>query len=307
MEGEDAMRFFIENPAPSTLVDVENKVNKFIDLQPKDRNIVLVTSGGTLVPLEKNMVRYIDNFSAGNRGAASAEYFCKSGYAVIFLYRNYGMKPFVRHFEGPWTGIFTKKSVGSSSSWEIKDSLRNVLNNSLENLELMNERNQLLCLPYTTLTEYVWYLRTVAECLKCIRSRALFYLAAAVSDFHIPSQDMSEHKIQSGAGKDKLELTMRPVPKFLRYLVDSWAPEALIISFKLETDENILIDKARTALHRYNHQLVIANLLSTRRRSVAFVTLDSVAWLHLSDEDLRNGVEIEDYIVSRCVQLHKAA
>jgi len=31
-------------------------------------------SGGTIVPLESRTVRYIDNFSVGTRGAASAEY-----------------------------------------------------------------------------------------------------------------------------------------------------------------------------------------------------------------------------------------
>lgn len=35
--------------------------------------MVLVTSGGTSVPLEKNTVRSIENFSTGKRGAASAE------------------------------------------------------------------------------------------------------------------------------------------------------------------------------------------------------------------------------------------
>lgn len=38
------------------------------------RPIALVTSGGTTVPLEKNTVRFIDNFSHGERGALSAEY-----------------------------------------------------------------------------------------------------------------------------------------------------------------------------------------------------------------------------------------
>jgi phosphopantothenate-cysteine ligase len=33
-----------------------------------------VTSGGTTVPLERQMVRFLDNFSAGTRGAISAEY-----------------------------------------------------------------------------------------------------------------------------------------------------------------------------------------------------------------------------------------
>lgn len=36
--------------------------------------VVCVTSGGTTVPLEQRCVRYIDNFSSGQRGAASTEY-----------------------------------------------------------------------------------------------------------------------------------------------------------------------------------------------------------------------------------------
>ncbi len=43
------------------------------------------------VPLEKQTVRFIDNFSAGTRGATSAEYFLddKADYAVIFLHRQF--------------------------------------------------------------------------------------------------------------------------------------------------------------------------------------------------------------------------
>lgn len=39
------------------------------------RPLVVVTSGGTIVPLEKRCVRFIDNFSGGTRGALSTEYF----------------------------------------------------------------------------------------------------------------------------------------------------------------------------------------------------------------------------------------
>ena len=39
----------------------------------KDKHVVLITSGGTKVPLEKNAVRSIENFSKGTRGARSAE------------------------------------------------------------------------------------------------------------------------------------------------------------------------------------------------------------------------------------------
>jgi hypothetical protein len=38
------------------------------------RPVVLVTSGGTTVPLERRTVRFIDNFSTGARGAKLAEY-----------------------------------------------------------------------------------------------------------------------------------------------------------------------------------------------------------------------------------------
>lgn len=35
--------------------------------------IAVVTSGGTTVPLERNCVRFVDNFSSGRRGAISTE------------------------------------------------------------------------------------------------------------------------------------------------------------------------------------------------------------------------------------------
>lgn len=44
------------------------------------------------------MVRFIDNFSRGERGAASAECFLSQGYAVIFLHRAGSIEPFTRVF-----------------------------------------------------------------------------------------------------------------------------------------------------------------------------------------------------------------
>lgn len=44
-------------------------------------------------------VRFLDNFSAGTRGAASAEQFLRTGeYAVIFLHRQHSLQPFSRHY-----------------------------------------------------------------------------------------------------------------------------------------------------------------------------------------------------------------
>ena len=51
---------------------------------------------------------------------------------------------------------------------------------------------------------------------------------------------------------------------------------------QLETDESILIDKARGALVKYGHQLVIANLLETRKAKVTLVERDSTELVQMS-------------------------
>lgn len=43
-------------------------------------------------------MRFIDNFSAGTRGACSAEYFIENGYAVIFFHRKFSLLPYARHY-----------------------------------------------------------------------------------------------------------------------------------------------------------------------------------------------------------------
>lgn len=43
--------------------------------------------------------RFVDNFSAGTRGAASTEYFLSHGYAVIFIHREKSVTPFLRHLD----------------------------------------------------------------------------------------------------------------------------------------------------------------------------------------------------------------
>lgn len=52
--------------------NVMERIASFIN-EKRGQDIVLVTSGGTAVPLEKQTVRFLDNFSTGNRGALSTE------------------------------------------------------------------------------------------------------------------------------------------------------------------------------------------------------------------------------------------
>ena len=77
--GEDEVNSFFESSPPlKNMEEIVQKLNAFIHLNSsaggrRRRRIVCVTSGGTTVPLEQRCVRYIDNFSSGNRGAASTE------------------------------------------------------------------------------------------------------------------------------------------------------------------------------------------------------------------------------------------
>ena len=109
---DQAVEQFLQD-APASADSVIDRVQQFLELHcaPADpcavpvagspvrrrllRPLVVITSGGTTVPLERNCVRFIDNFSKGTRGALSAEQFLQAGYAVIFLSRHGSAQPFV--------------------------------------------------------------------------------------------------------------------------------------------------------------------------------------------------------------------
>lgn len=52
------------------------------------------------------------------------------------------------------------------------------------------EGGRILYVNFTTIADYFWLLRAACECLETCGSRAILYLAAAVSDFYIPSNQM---------------------------------------------------------------------------------------------------------------------
>lgn len=113
-------------------------------------------------------------------------------------------------------------------------------------------------ITFETVDEYLQRLQQIAILLQPQKHRALFYLAAAVSDFYIPAEHLAQHKIQSSTG---LTLELFQVPKTLHLLTSNWAPNAFVVSFKLETDEKILISKAQAAIANYQVNLVVANML----------------------------------------------
>ena len=291
---DGATAYFKNNPAPKNLHSHETLVKEFINFHLQnapDRRIVLVTSGGTTVPLETQTVRFIDNFSAGTRGATSAEYFLQEGYAVIFLHRQFSLLPYSRHYSHS-TNCFLDFMDKDGSNVSVRQEYQDKMKNVLKQYQFAKKNRLLLLLPFTNVTEYLFELRSIATLLQPVGPRALFYLAAAVSDFFIPRDRMEEHKIQSGEanGSDprfstgkQLVINLDPVPKILTTLVSNWAPKgSYIVSFKLETDPNLLVSKAEQALARYHHDLVIGNLLTTRKWEVVFVSQeDRERWIRV--------------------------
>ncbi|PFH36278.1 DNA /pantothenate metabolism flavoprotein [Besnoitia besnoiti] len=90
--------FFAAEPAPANLPAVREAVSHLLsDPRLRALPLAIVTSGGTNVPIEKNTIRFISNFSTGRRGAALCEQFLLSGFFVIFISSPSSAQPFVRH------------------------------------------------------------------------------------------------------------------------------------------------------------------------------------------------------------------
>jgi phosphopantothenate---cysteine ligase (ATP) len=132
------------------------------------------------------------------------------------------------------------------------------------------KEQRLLTIPFRSVEEYLTKLQLAATALQDSSSLALCYLAAAVSDYYIPHALKSQHKIQSREGGNEAGITLQlhPVPKTMALLRTKWAPQAFLVSFKLETDKDILRRKAEQAVQKYACHLVIGNLLQTRHSQV---------------------------------------
>lgn len=272
--------------------------------------LAVVTSGGTTVNLEKNTVRFIDNFSRGERGARSVEVFLQNGYHVIMLHRVGSSMPFTtafRHHVSSFIGpdLYDCLSVidkdDGSSSLQLGGMCDGDTTTAI--IEEVNDyhrhRHRLLTIPFTSIDEYLSLLESVSRLVTHSRQErsdsynVIYFLAAAVSDFYIPPEYLPQHKIQSGEvppiptveggvntsdlakmsqeAPSLLRLDLHPVPKQLGTLVSEWAPSSFIVSFKLETDIDLLIRKAKMAISKYGVDLVVANQLQTRRDVVHLV------------------------------------
>lgn len=291
--------YFSSNPPPKDLARHTAQAEKFINFHnAANRRVCLVTSGGTTVPLEKQTVRFIDNFSAGTRGATSAEYFLEAGYAVIFLHRQFSLLPYSRHYSHATDCFLDFLTEGQDGTVVAKPEFTPKMLSVLRKYHSARSQNLLLTVPFVTIGDYLHELRAIARLMQPLGPDGLLYLAAAASDFFLPQDRMSEHKIQSTGAVDgikkaadmqetkappkgnsseeetfdnfdsspqvprskRLVVDLDPVPKFLKNLVDGWAPQCMIVSFKLETDPGKLAPASLQSLPLLDRVLVLSPL-----------------------------------------------
>eukprot|EP00933_Yihiella_yeosuensis_P074050 TRINITY_DN82888_c0_g1_i1.p1 TRINITY_DN82888_c0_g1~~TRINITY_DN82888_c0_g1_i1.p1 ORF type:complete len:334 (+),score=63.33 TRINITY_DN82888_c0_g1_i1:78-1079(+) len=248
---------------PQGLEETRQQVKNFAaEAKQNNRRLALVTSGGTTVPLEMNTVRFIDNFSSGTRGALCTEELLKAGYSVIFLHRKGSNFPFVTDLV---------KQLQQKPTDLIKQRQHRLGIPPADDLP-PNWQRCFLPIGFTTIFEYLFLLRECCQGVSILGASAVVMLAAAVSDFYVPESDMATEKIQSRAC-DGLTISLKNVPKLLG-AVRVWAPEAFIMSFKLETNLNILLAKAAGSLEKYGMDAVCSNQLQTIRDLVSVVERD---------------------------------
>lgn len=149
-----------------------------------------------MIVTDLDSVRFLDNFSAGTRGATSAEYFLSAGYAVIFLHRQHSLRPFSRHYSHslhPFLDLLTIEDgrIG------VKEADAQALLPVLRAHKEAQRDGTLLSVEFQTVNEYLWLLRAVTSEMASLGRRGMFYLAAAVSDFFLP-----EERIVSPLGGD---------------------------------------------------------------------------------------------------------
>jgi phosphopantothenate-cysteine ligase len=201
----------------------------------------------------------------------------------------------------------------------------------------------LLTVPFRTVEQYLAKLKLCTEAINDCQSLGLIYLTAAVSDFYIPDAQKSQHKIQSRdygiqdrTSQDPvaesairmdpvtncLHLKLSPVPKMLSLVRDDFAPNAFCVSFKLETDKDILFEKAKIAINKYDMHMVIGNVLETRYDKVwilqnrsMYVSSDdgnqnesdnkvTVSEVSKNDAPSTSDDALEDAMVSHVVEKH---
>jgi phosphopantothenate-cysteine ligase len=297
-------------------------LKSFVEVHVKDgRRVALVTSGSATVPL--NNEGSMDAVSYGDRGAASAEQFLRAGYAVIFLHRRGSLAPFSRHFQTYIRDNLFMKMIHvqpdgtmilqSDNDAERKKQLAGVLRAA------QDTSARLFHFKFTTVQQYLHYLRMASQVLDVVGSRGLILLSASVLDYYVPSatttirSSLQHSPPQSPTNdkgkpkkKDYLTLNLIRTPNLVRKIRSTYAPKAFFVTLKSVADKNLMHAAAYRDIERWGVDVVVADspmlpnemvLLSEQeefhvaplRKMEASSVMSDSGGRHHTDESARSG------------------
>lgn len=176
------------------------------------------------------------------------------------MHRQFSLQPFSRHYShstNPFLDLLEidEPLEGSAAlpSISVTPPKRDQLLEVLKTYKSVQRAGTMLTLTFVTVNDYLWLLRAVSQELSVFGKDAMYYLAAAVSDFFLPRRKMvfvyssfslarltfaqSVHKIQSGKGS--LHIEMDQVPKILKPMVAEWTRQGFVVSFKVSVSQEI--------------------------------------------------------------------
>lgn len=174
--------------------------------------------------------------------------------------------PFHRVLEEDINGRIIEQHNFLDRLWTDSGSYDDRITHAYRDLKLYRDR--FIPMEFSSVQHYLYLLYHLVLRVDRFRSRVLILLSAAVSDFYLPRCYLSEHKLSSSSGL--LNLSLRPVPKLLAFL-KSKCLHASFVSFKLETNEGLLIHNARLAMTRVGHHLVVGNVLEQRHQKIYII------------------------------------
>lgn len=112
------------------------------------------------------------------------------------MHRQFSLQPFSRHYShstNPFLDFLDIEPTSDGSSTPIISVTPSKRADLLEVLTMykdVHKEGTLHTLTFVTVDDYLWLLRAVSQELSVLRRKAMFYLAAAVSDFFLPRQRM---------------------------------------------------------------------------------------------------------------------
>lgn len=198
---------------------------------------VLITSGGTKIPIDK--VRSITNMSNGTLGSQMAETYLKQGYRVIFLRSEKSKSPMTVNID------------------LMDDAISQNTNKFNDKVMLWNEyRNYFTEITYKTFDDYEVGLKKAIDFFH----PDTIILAAAVSDYAPKTVVAGKIRI-----KGDLNIELTPLPKLISGVREWAGDKAFIVGFKLlvGSTEDELYDAAKESLDKNKLNAVCANDLTS--------------------------------------------